>query len=123
MNVYWKCEHCSTENVKRTFAQTRVEFAMKEGEELALNCKACNRENVIAVDDFFAQKSDLAIKLAGFTALIGLPLILYFIYYLASEKSTYIVGGFILVPTSIYGIVLKQDQQRVASFNRHKFKR
>ena len=126
MNLYWKCPTCSEENKKRTFYHTRTDVAMREGEIQDLKCTACNKTNPIPVDDFVAKKSNLALIVAGSIGFFGSIAVFWVFFYLVEGFSTrtslYFVGGYMLVPVVVYQMILKQDQDRVNSFNRHKFK-
>jgi len=126
MKVYGKCESCSNEIGYSTSANTRVEFAMKDGDYKNLKCLECGNVSEIQVDQLFAKPSKIAQIGAGLIFLVGTPLA----FLIASSVFTgttnhyviYIVGGFLLVPVYIYIIINKQDQTRVSDFNRRKLK-
>ena len=126
MKVFGKCKNCKTEIRYSTSANTRVEFAMQEGEIKTLNCKNCGIKNDFHVDELYTKESKLAQIGAGIIFLIGTPLMFFFVNPIFSESRNhyviYIVGGFLLVPVIAYGIIRKQDQTRVSSFNRWKLK-
>ena len=126
MKVYGKCQNCSNEIGYSTSVNTRVEFAMKEGDFKELKCLECNTISEVNVDLLYAKQSKTAQIGAGLIFLIGTPLA----FLIASSVFTgttnhyviYIVGGFLLVPVYIYIIINKQDQTRVSDFNRRKVK-
>jgi len=126
MKIYGKCEKCKTEIGYSTSAHTRVEFAMQEGEKKTLNCKNCGIKTDFHVDELYTKESKLAQIGAGLIFLIGTPLMFFFVNPIFAENrnhyAIYIVGGFILVPVIAYGIIKKQDQMRVSSFNRSKLR-
>jgi hypothetical protein len=126
MKIYGKCKNCQNEIEYSTNANTRVEFAMLDGENKTLTCKSCGIKAEFHVDKLFAKESKVAQIGAGLILLIGTPLMLFFVYPIFTERRNhyviYIVGGFLLVPIIIYGIIKKQDQTRVNSFNRSKLK-
>ena len=126
MRVYGKCPKCGTEIGYSTSANTRVEFAMQDGEKRILNCKNCGTKTEFHVDELYAKESKIAQIGAGLIFLIGTPLMFFFVNPIFSGSRNhyviYIVGGFLLVPVIAYGIIKKQDQTRVSSFNRRKLK-
>lgn len=126
MKVYGKCKKCETEIGYSTSANTRVEFAMHDGEKKTLTCKNCGTKTEFHVDELYTKESKIAQIAAGLILLVGTPFIFLFVNPIFSESrnhySVYIVGGFLLVPVIAYGIIKKQDQTRVNSFNRKKLK-
>ena len=126
MKVYVKCPKCENELGYSTNANTRVEFAMQDGENKKLTCKKCGRTTDFLVDELNAKESNLAKIGAGLIFLIGTPLMFLFVSPIFTGSRNhyviFIVGGFLLVPVVAYGIIKKQDQVRVSSFNRKKLK-
>ena len=118
MKVYGKCKSCKNEISYSTSASTRVEFAMKEGENIKVNCKKCLKESEFHVDELVANKSNLPEKMAGITFLIVLLVSIYFLFF---SESKYVIIAFGL-PLVVYIILSKQEQSRVSSFNRRKLK-
>lgn len=126
MKVYGKCKNCKTEIGYFTSTYTRVEFAMQDGEKKALNCKNCGTTTEFHVDELFTKASKIAQIGAGLIFLIGTPLMFFFVNPIFTGSRNhyviYIVGGFLLIPVIVYGIIKKQDRMRVNSFNRNKLK-
>ena len=126
MKIYGKCKNCKTEIGYSTSVNTRVEFAMQNGERKSLNCTNCGTKTEFHVDELFTKESKIAQIGAGLIFLIGTPFIFFVLNPIFSGSRNhyviYIVGGFLLVPVIAYGIIKKQDQTRVSSFNRSKLK-
>lgn len=126
MKIYGKCKNCQNEIGYSTNANTRVEFAMQDGENKTLNCKKCGMKTEFHVDELFTKESKIAQIGAGLIFFIGTPLMFLFVNPIFTGSRNhyviYIVGGFLLVPVIAYGIIKKQDQTRVSSFNRRKLK-
>ena len=122
MKVYGKCKKCNNEIGFRTSSNTRVEFAMNVGETKKLNCKNCGINSEIHVDELFAKESKSAKIIAGLIFFIGTLLALVFVFpVLLKSRNHYVillVGGLLLVPVIAYGILKKQEQNRVKSRNR-----
>ena len=99
---------------------------MQDGERKTFNCKDCGIKTEFHVDELYAKESKIAQIIASLIFLIGTPLIFFFVMpgFTGSRNHyvIYIVGGFLLVPVIAYGIIKKQDQTRVNSFNRCKLK-
>ena len=126
MKIYGKCKNCKKEIDYSTSVNTRVEFAMQDGENKTLNCKNCGIKTEFHVDELFTKESKIAQIGAGLILLIGTPLMFFFVNPIFTGSWNhyviYIVGGFLVVPVIAYGIIKKQDQTRVNSFNRSKLK-
>lgn len=122
MKVYAKCKKCENEIEYSTSANTRVEFAMYEGEIKKLDCKNCGTKAEFHVDELFAKASKMVQMGAGVIFLIGTPLMIFFLYPIFTESRNhyviYIVGGCLLVPVTMYGMIKSQDRTRVNTFNR-----
>ena len=125
-DFYGKCPKCKSEMSYSTHANTRVEFAMQDGENKILTCKNCGTTTEFHVDEFYAKESKIAQIGAGLIFLIGTPFLFFFINPIFSGSRShyviYIIGGFLLVPVIAYGIIKKQDQIRVSSFIRRRLK-
>jgi ribosomal protein S27E len=126
MKVYGKCPKCESEITCSTNANTRVEFAMQDGEDKTLTCKNCGTTTAFHVDNLYAKESRIAQIGAGLIFLIGTPLMFFAVNPIFTGSRNhyviYVVGGFLLVPVVAYGIIKKQDQIRVSSFNRRSLK-
>jgi hypothetical protein len=126
MRVYGECKKCKREISYSTNAYTRVEFVMQDTENIPLTCKSCGFKKRFHVDELYAKKSKMAQFTAGLTFLIGTPLaIIYLVPILNGSKSNYVIyiaGGLLIIPGIVYGMINKQDQNRVNSFNRNKLK-
>lgn len=126
MKVYGTCKACNIENGYTTNANTRVEFAMQDGETKTLNCKNCGTNTQYHVDELFAKPSKIAQIIAGLVFLIGTPLVFLLVNPIFTGNRNhyvvYIVGGFLLIPVFAYAVINKQDQTRVSDFNRRKLK-
>tara|TARA_B100000949_G_C14242337_1_gene434169 strand:- start:57 stop:434 length:378 start_codon:yes stop_codon:yes gene_type:complete len=118
MKVYGKCKSCENEIGYRTNANTRVEFAMQDGETKKMNCKNCGTNTEFHVDELYAQRSKMPYLIVGLTILTIIIITLYFIFF---SDSKYVIIAFGL-PLAIYLILTKQDQTRVSDFNRRKLK-
>lgn len=121
MRVYGKCKSCKAENHYWTSANTRVEFAMQDGEYIRLICKNCGTDTKFHVDDLYAKDSKIARITAGLIFLIGTPIVLFFVFPLFSGSRShyviYAIGSILLIPGIAYGIIQKQEYLRISSFN------
>jgi len=126
MKIYGQCKNCKNEIKHSTNSNTRVEFAMLEGENVTLDCQNCDNKIEFYVDELFAKESKIAQIGAGLVFLLGTPLMFFILNPIFTGSRNhyviYVVGGFLLVPVIVYGIINKQDQLRVNSFNRSKLK-
>lgn len=125
MKVYCKCNNCKEEYGFLAFTNTRVEFAMQYGDYKEFTCKHCATMNKRHVNDFYAKPSKIAFIVASLVFLVGTPLLFFVIIPAMASTSAhkvYFIGGIILLPVFIYGLMLKQDRNRVNSFNRHQLK-
>lgn len=126
MKVYGKCKKCKSEIGYSTNASTRVEFAMQVGEKKTLTCKNCRLKTEFIVDELYAKESKIAQIAAGLIFLIGTPIMVFFVSQVFIKSRAhyviYVVGGFLLIPVFIYGVIKQQDRTRVNSFNRSKLK-
>ena len=118
MKVYGKCKNCNSEITYRTYASTRVEFAMQDGETKKMNCGNCGANTEFHVDELYAKPSK---KPYLIVMLVILTIIIITLYFLFFSDSNYVIIAFGL-PFVVYFILTKQDQTRVSDFNRRKLK-
>ena len=118
MKVYGKCQSCSNEAFYRTDANTRVEFAMKDGERKTINCRNCGTSTDFHVDELYAKHSKMPYLMVGLAALTVIFIALYYLFF--SDRG-YIVFAFGL-PVIFYIVLTKQEQTRVSNFNKRKLK-
>lgn len=121
MRVYYKCPKCNYENRLKTESCTRIEFAMENGKIRKTDCENCNQKSTLNVNKFYAKESKLISILAGIIFLVGTFIGLYFVMQMISEMKT-VIGIFtvacgLLIPVWIYGILNKEDRNRVKAFN------
>ena len=118
MKVYGKCKNCKNEVAYRTDANTRVEFAMQDGETKTLNCKNCGTNTEFHADELYARRSNMPYLIV---ALAVLTLVIITLYFLFFSDSKYVIIAFGL-PFVVWLILTKQDQTRVSDFNKRKLK-
>ncbi|MCM5661494.1 hypothetical protein [Galbibacter mesophilus] len=118
MKVYGNCSNCNHEIPYRTNANTRVEFAMKDGENKNLSCKACGTKNEFHVDKLFANPSNSPLITSLLVTLVVIVIAITMLFY---SKSGYVLVAFGL-PFFTYFTLKKQDQNRVSNFNRRNLK-
>lgn len=118
MKVYGKCKNCKNETEYQTDANTRVEFAMNEGETKKIYCKNCGTKTEFHVDELFAKRSNMPYLLVALSVLTVVIITLYFVFF---SDSQYVIIAFGL-PLVVYLIMTKQDQTRVSDFNNRKLK-
>lgn len=118
MKVYGKCQSCKSEIYHRTDANTRVEFAMQDGETKRIDCKNCGTNTDFHVDQLYAKRSNMPYLIVALAVLTVILITLYFLFF---SDSGYIIFAFGL-PVVFYIILTKQDQIRVSNFNKRKLK-
>ncbi|MFC2110576.1 hypothetical protein ACFLRU_06730 [Bacteroidota bacterium] len=73
------------------------------------------------VNKFYAKESKLISILAGIIFLLGTFIGIYFVMQMISEMKTvmgiYIIATGLLIPVWIYGILNREDLNRVRTFN------
>ena len=126
MRIYTACTQCNRELTFKTFAPTRVELAMRSGENIKLKCTSCNKEFTFPVDRFFAKPSVLPLIVSLVVLFLGSIATFYFHFYYLKELSTnyiiYAISGLLLVPVTIYSYINKNESDRVKRFNNYKLK-
>ena len=126
MKLTTKCKKCGQEIKTKTWSSDRVELARTKGEYLDLTCNNCNTADKYHVDSLSASPGRLAQIVALLIFIVGTPTILLFIWEplwtLTWSYAILAIAGLLLIPVTIYGLILKDDQRKVSSFNRHKLK-
>jgi hypothetical protein len=126
MKLTTKCNKCGQEVKTKTWSSDRVELARSKGEYLELTCKNCNTTGKYHVDSLSASPSRFTQIVAFLIFILGTPTLIYFIWEplwtLTWSYAILAIAGLLLIPVTVYGLILKDDQRRVSSFNRHKLK-
>ena len=94
---------------------------MENGKIRKTDCENCNQESTLNVNKFYAKESKLISIIAGIIFLVGTFIGLFFVMQMISEMKTvigiFIVACGLLIPVWIYGILNKEERNRVKSFN------
>ena len=120
MKLFTKCRNCKNELSFTKSSKTRVEFAMKNDENIMLSCETCFVKNNYFVNDIYAKKSKLLDIIANITFFVGTPIIGYLGYkflYLTHNGVVKILG-LSLIPIFVYTMLKERDRVRVNIFNR-----
>ena len=122
MKVYCKCHTCKKEITSKTWANTRLEIAMKEGEAKRLQCKHCLSTDQYHVDELYAKESKIALIIAALFLFVGTSLVFVLIkpYLLVSRNHYFIkiAGSSIILPGNVFSLIRRGDRRRVRIFNR-----
>lgn len=121
MKLYIKCSDCDKEISFWTWSSERVDLKMTHGDKIELDCKNCDTIKKYYIDDLRAKKSKIALMISAILFIIGTPIALILLWDYIWQTGLYGALGLILiisVPSTIYGIVNKNDSQRVSLFNR-----
>ena len=94
---------------------------MENGKIRGTDCKNCNQKSTLNVNKFYVKESKLISILDGIIFLVGTFIGLYFVMQIISELKT-VIGIFavacgLLIPVWIYGILNKEDRNRVRACN------
>lgn len=126
MKVYAKCKECNDEIVFSTYTTNRVELAMKEGDYKKLDCPTCDAKNRTPIDDIYTKKSNLVDWIGVIIIFVGtvvaVLLIFPVLYKTSNPFGVYVTSATLLLPGVIYGLLKKQDRDRVSNFNRNNVK-
>ena len=126
MILLTKCKNCKEQIHYKTNSSDKVEFAMKNGEFVELQCKKCGVKVKYHIDSFYAKSNKLSLIIATIIFLLGTPVTLYLVWDKITNSGCVlcitIIFIPIIIPSLIYGIMIKNDRIRVNAFNRHKIK-
>ena len=122
MKLYAVCIKCKSDIPFWTWNVHRTDFKKSNNEWITLNCKKCNHKDKYHIDTISARESKVAL-ISGLTIfLVGTPLLFIFLWdYLFTTNNIYTIFGLVaplIIPSLIYGIISKNDLQRVRNFNR-----
>jgi hypothetical protein len=103
-------------------ANTRIELAMEKGDKIELKCKKCSQVNKYHVNLIYANKNKLVELFALSILIIGTIVILKIIFaYVWETSNIYGIGlGLILIPVTIYSIIVSRNGKRISNFNTFK---
>ncbi len=126
MIISTKCKNCKEIIPYKTYSSDKVEFAMENGKFVELKCEKCGVKGKYHIDSFYAKPSKLSLIISTIIFLIGTPVILYLVWDRITSSSCVLCIAIIfipiIIPSLIYGIMVKNDRIIVNAFNRHKIK-
>jgi Flp pilus assembly protein TadB len=124
MRLYTVCPDCGDQTHFNSYYPTRGDLSKAKGSDFKIRCNSCNNRVDVHVNDLKAQKSKVAQLTALAIFLVGTPIIIWFLKdFYGSALFWLICAGVILIPVIVFGLITKQERNRVSSFNRHKVKR
>lgn len=122
-----RCHECKASISWRIFTTDRVELSKTHGEHIEMRCKECGAIDNYHVDELKAQNSRqlkliaLLIMIAG-TALIIFLLRDYLFHYDGSLYLFAVIAVIIAIPSFMFRILTKSEQQKLKRFNRYKLR-
>jgi hypothetical protein len=124
MQLYTKCPYCKKETSFRSFTSDRGNLLKEKGETIEINCKHCNTNLKVKIDNIYAKNSKLSIIIALSIIILGAPLIFIGINSFLKDTNYFVISfAMILIPSTIYQIINKQDRARVKGFNEFKVRK
>lgn len=121
MRLYVTCKYCKKELSKWLWISDRVELKKDKGDSIELFCKSCNNKERYNIDNLKAQESKVALIIGLLIFLLGTPTILILLWDYIWLSGVYGVIGIlsiVLIPSIIYGIINKNETNRIRAFNR-----
>jgi hypothetical protein len=118
MKLTTTCNKCRQEIKTKTWSNDRVELARTKGEFIELSCMNCNTTDKYHVDRLSTRPSWLAHVFALTILLIVTQLLLFFIWEpicsLTWSYAIIAIVSLLLIPVTLYGLILKDDRTRVS---------
>ena len=126
MIITTKCTNCKEPLSYKINSSDKVEFVMENGEFVEIQCDKCSTKEKYHIDTFYAKPNKISLIIATIIFLVGTPLVLYLVWdkIINSGCVLCITVIFIpiIIPSLIYGIMVKNDRIKTDAFNRHKLK-
>jgi hypothetical protein len=122
MKLYTVWNKCKSDISFWTWNVNRIDFKKSKNEWILLTCKKCNHKENHHIDTISARESKVAMIIGLTIFLVGTSLLFIFLWdYLFKTNNVYTIIGLVtplIVPSLIYGIISRNDGQRVRNFNR-----
>lgn len=121
MRIHTNCKYCKSEISFWVWASDRVEIKKSQGDFLELTCKKCKQKGKYDIDQIKAKESKIALLIGLLIFVIGTPTILIFMWDYIWKVGIYGVVSILFivsVPSLIYGIISKNESNKIRIFNR-----
>jgi hypothetical protein len=121
MKIYTRCTYCKNDISIWTWDSNRGEIKKTKGNFIESKCPKCNKTAKYDIDDFKARESKIALLISLIVFLLGTPVLFLTLWEYLWDSGIYgvlAILGVILIPSFIYGIINKNDINRVRLFNR-----
>lgn len=126
LKLYTRCNECSEDIYYYSWESTRANLQMQKGRFVQLECKQCGNVDNYHLNDLRAEKSNIALIVSFMIFAVGTPLVFFFLWdKLVKTANIYfmiVLLAIILVPSIMYGLILKDERKKINSFNRFKIK-
>lgn len=121
MNIYIRCQACKNEINFITWKTNRYDLQLSKQDEIFLECKFCGQRKNYPVHKLKAEVSRIVHLISGLIFLFGTIGLGILAYLLIEETSPLVfiteLISVLLIPSLIYGKILKVERKRVRSFN------
>jgi hypothetical protein len=126
MIITTKCKNCKEPLSCKINFSDKVGFAMENGEFVEIKCDQCSAIGKYHIDTFYAKSNKSSLIIAVIIFLIGTPLMLYLVWDKIINSGCVLCIAVIIIPiiipSLIYGIIVKNCRIKTNAFNRHKLK-
>ncbi len=123
MKLITNCKHCQKEIRVKSMSNDRPELAKEMGNEFTLNCEHCLRKDRYSANEVKAKESKSIKIFSLLVFLIGTGFLACFfrdfVFISESPKFLFYVCATLTVPAVFYGLLTKQDRDKVRDFNRY----
>ena len=123
MKLIATCNHCSEKISLKNSVNDRAELAREIGETFQLTCEGCSTKNQYHINDIKAKENKIISVIAFGIFFFGTAFIGYLLKnYLFMPNNPYnvlAIGGLLLIPSAVYGILTKQERDNARRFNRY----
>jgi hypothetical protein len=122
MQLKTNCKNCQSEIRIKKSVNDRLELALEIGEISILKCEQCLEKRKYHVNEIIVKESKSILLFALFIFIFGTGSLFYFFQnHLISPNSLIAFGGLLIIPSLIYAILTKQEEENVRRFNQYKY--
>ena len=126
IKLYTRCSECGENINYYSWETTRANLQMQKGRFVEIDCKHCGKVDNYYLNNLRAEKSNIALIVSFIIFALGTPAVFFLLWdTLVKTANLYfmiVLLGVILVPSIMYGLILKDERKKINSFNRFKIK-
>ena len=123
MRIHGKCQGCGKRISVYIFYNTRADYDKEKGKFISIKCRSCQRQFDYHLNNLYAIQSPFINIIFVIMFMVSLYICFSFWdYWGRTYYFYYIAGGVMFIPIAFWGVMFRENSEKVKLFNRNRIK-